>query len=78
MVVKGMTVMRAGIDTGPAFNAEFLVIKNLGVETDAFRIVTPTAFQRTSLQKNRGPDARSVMNRKMLNIGDKTADCFRH
>jgi hypothetical protein len=77
-VVKSMALMRAGIDTCTAFDAKFIVVKYFRFETDAFRVVAPPASQRTSFQKNRGPDARTIMNREMLNIGNKTADCFRH
>jgi hypothetical protein len=77
-VVKGVTVMGAGIYTGAASDAEFIVVENFRFKTDAFRVVTPLAFQRTSFKKDRGPNAGTIMNREMLNIGDKTADCFRH
>jgi hypothetical protein len=77
-VVKGVTVMGAGVHTGAAFDAQFIVVKNFRFETDAFRVVTPLAFQWTSFEKNRGPDAGAVMNREMLNIGDKAADGFCH
>jgi hypothetical protein len=38
------------------------------------RIGTPFAAKRASLQENRGPDARSVMNRKLLHIKEDAFD----
>ena len=44
-VVKGVTVMGAGIYTGAASDAEFIVVENFRFEADAFRVVTPPAIQ---------------------------------
>jgi hypothetical protein len=61
-VVKGVTFIRADINTGTAFEAELIVEKDFRVETDAFRVVTPPAFQGATFKKYGGPYAWTIMN----------------
>jgi hypothetical protein len=59
---------RTHIDTFVAVGAAGFKVKKLGHRALGFRIAAPQTVQRTSFQKNGGPDARTVLNRKSLYI----------
>ena len=74
-VVEDMGAMRADRRAVAALDALVGEKRQFRLRLAALRIVAPTAAQRTALQKNRRPDARSVMHRKAFYIDQSAFHC---
>jgi hypothetical protein len=73
--IEDMSAMRADRHAIATLDTLMDEKRQLGFRLAALRIVTPTAPQRTALQKNGRPNARSVMHRKTLDIDQSAIHC---
>ena len=74
-VVEDMGAMRADRRAVAALDALVGEKRQFRLRLAALRIVAPAAAQRAALQKNRRPDARSVMHRKSFYIDQSAFHC---
>jgi hypothetical protein len=74
-VVEDMGAMRADRRPVAALDALMSEKRQFRLRLAALRIVTPTAPQRTALQKNGRPNAWSVMHCKTLDIDQSAIHC---
>ena len=73
---KTKCLFRAACDALPAADASFFFVSHKGLRFNAFRVVAPPAGQRASFHKDRGADARAVMDRISFNVEYKTCGHF--
>jgi hypothetical protein len=60
--------------TFAAADAALLAICSLDRHVHAFRIMAPSTCQRATLEKNGGPNSRSIMNGVFFDIKDNTGN----
>jgi hypothetical protein len=75
VVAEDVRSMRADRRAVAALDAFVGEKRQFRLHLAALWIVAPTAAQRTALQKNRRPDARSVMHRKAFYIDQSAFHC---
>jgi hypothetical protein len=61
-----------GGNASPAADAKFRMIDDFRFKADGFRIMAPQALERTAFHENGRPDSRTVVDRKMLYIGNQS------
>jgi hypothetical protein len=76
-VMHFVGMVRAGQDTLATVDAAFGNVAELGFGSLSFRIVTPEAAHGASFEEDRGSDARSIVQRKPLNVENEVRSFHR-
>lgn len=72
LLIHHYRIYRAYRLTAATFRALGIVGNNLRVVVPGLRIRTPATAQGTALEEDSGPDTRTIMNAKSLNIENQT------